>query len=193
MTIDIFNPDPVVRISMYVTGAILLSLVILVIAAVWKILVKGSERGWKVLIPLLNSHALYKITWNKSVFWTDLILDISGSVLLGLSGGSLLSRYAASFAEAGLPSFDLQPYLFGSGTLLPPWCCLVAFILLTASGILHLIRTYKLSRAFDHGLGFFCGLLFFPVIFLLILAFDKHQYYVGPNRTVTVEQMKRIR
>ena len=193
MNIDWNNPDPVLLTALYVTGAVTLVLGILTLIAAWRIYVKGGERGWKVLIPIMSRYAFYKIVWDKNVFWADLLLESAGVILLGFSGGSLLDRYAPAISAAGLPLPDLKPYLIGSGTALPSWCCLIAFILLAAVSVIRLIRTYKLSKSFDHGFLFFLCLLFFPIISLLVLGFGKHQFYVGPNRTVTVENMERIR
>lgn len=49
-----------------------------------------------------------------------------------------------------------------------------------AAGILSLIKLYKLSRSFGHGIGYTLGLIFLNPVFMLLLAFGKKSQYVGP-------------
>ena len=45
-----------------------------------------------------------------------------------------------------------------------------------AVGILSLIETWKLSKAYGHGFGYFLGLIFLQPIFILILGFGSSRY-----------------
>ena len=44
------------------------------------------------------------------------------------------------------------------------------------SGIASIYSSYKLSKAFGYGLGFTLGIIFLPIIFLPILAFNNSEY-----------------
>lgn len=51
---------------------------------------------------------------------------------------------------------------------------------LAISYVLYFLNLVKLARAFGHGVGFAVGMFFFPVIFMLILGFERSQY-LGPQ------------
>ena len=48
-----------------------------------------------------------------------------------------------------------------------------------AAGIFSILTMIKLSKAFNQDTGFAVGLIFLPVIFMAILAFDKNKEYAG--------------
>ena len=58
---------------------------------------------------------------------------------------------------------------------LNPWLIILSFIPYV-SLILSIVIWYKLSKAFDKGIGFTLGLIFLDIIFLFILAFDDSEY-----------------
>ena len=62
-----------------------------------------------------------------------------------------------------------------------PWWILIVFIPFIGSliyGIIKIISRFKLSKAFKKGAGFGFGLLFLPLIFESILAFNSNIKYV---------------
>lgn len=44
------------------------------------------------------------------------------------------------------------------------------------ASIITLIETYKVSKSFGHGIGYFLGLIFLRAIFTIIIGFGKSQY-----------------
>lgn len=95
----------------------------------------------------------------------------------------LIIAFWRIFTKAGEPGWaSLIPFYntyimykiaWGNG-----WLFLLSFIPLVGMFV-ALVALYKLCVAFDHGAGFFLGLLFLSPIFLLILAFGSSEY-VGP-------------
>lgn len=57
-----------------VATVIALVLVVLVIAAVWRIFAKAGEPGWKALIPFYNLYIEYKLFWGNG--WLFLLTCI---------------------------------------------------------------------------------------------------------------------
>ena len=45
--------------------------------------------------------------------------------------------------------------------------------------VVSIIYCNRLSKSFGHGIGFTLGLIFIPVVFMAILAFNKDEY-IGP-------------
>lgn len=68
--------------------------------------------------------------------------------------------------------FDMS---FGNG-----WLFLLCFVP-CVNVVMLIIMWIKLAQAFGKGAGFGIGILFFPYIFLMILAFGDAQYY-GPSQ-----------
>ncbi len=130
-----------------VTGVIAIVLYILYIVASWKLFAKAGEAGWKSLIPFLNGHVLYRIAWKPAWFWIGVLLDIA---LLVLSYFNPDSENMILLAISG------------------------ALGLITI--IIHITFSVKLSKAFGHGGGYALGLIFFPSIFWLILAYGESEY-----------------
>ncbi len=56
----------------------------------------------------------------------------------------------------------------------------IGTLLSIASGIIGIIQTHKMSKAYGHDIGFTLGLLFLNPIFILILAFGQSEY-IGPQ------------
>lgn len=57
---------------------------------------------------------------------------------------------------------------------------MVGSLLSIISGIVGISHSYKMSRAFGHGIGFAVGLVFLNPIFIMILGFG-HSRYEGPQ------------
>ena len=88
------------------------------------------------------------------------------------------------FVKAGKPGWAcLAPFYsqyclfdiaWGSG-----WLFLLSFVPCVGF-VMAIILNIKLAQAFGKGVGFAVGLIFLPIIFLLILAFSKDEY-IGPQ------------
>lgn len=53
---------------------------------------------------------------------------------------------------------------------------MISWVLTLANFIVWIIITVKVAKSFGKGVGFILGLIFLPVIFSLILAFDKSEH-----------------
>lgn len=129
----------------------LIWLVISIIAS-WRIFTKAGEAGWKCLIPFYNSYVQFSFTWNTNIFWVWFGLSMVSN-LISIIGGK-------------------NPGMIIS---------LISFAIAVVVGVISIIATHKLSKAFGHGVGFTLGLLFLNPIFMLILAFGSSEYQGIPD------------
>ena len=88
-------------------------------------------------------------------------------------------------------TYTLFEITWGNG-----WLFLLIFLAIIpvvgalALGVIGIITTCKLGKAFGKSTGFILGLIFLAPIFYAILAFDKSQYLGVPKKNVTYEQPK---
>ena len=136
---------------------------ILSIIAYWKIFEKAGEKGWKILIPFYNLYIMYKIVNMKNWFWTIFFMGCATSIVMAFDGTANLS----TMSEAELSAFDWSAHPSTIAMLV------VELILGIWSGILFAWRN---AKVFGHGIGYTIGLLFFPNIFWLIIAFSNDKY-----------------
>ena len=142
------------------TVSVTISLVttVLILIAYWKIFVKMGEPGWKSIIPIYNNYTLYTKIWNLK--WFIITLAVECAVVI---------------AFAFFPIYDFSAPASSVSVV-----ATVALLVLSIFAVvISIIMWSKLSRAFGHGAGFTLGLIFFPVIFLLILAFSSDRYQAG--------------
>lgn len=132
-----------------IIGAIAIVCAILMIAAVWRILKKSGNAGWKALIPIYNNYMLYKISWKKKFFWLSLLMAVIGGV-----------------CNACIPYLPQYGFYLALGY--------DVFILI--SMIFDIVMTVKLAKAFRKGGGFAVGMILLPVIFYPILGFGKAKF-----------------
>lgn len=66
---------------------------VLYIVSWWVMFKKAGDKGWKAIIPFYNVYTMYKLTWDKSMFWVILALDIIAGILLCI--GQLWSVWVA--------------------------------------------------------------------------------------------------
>ena len=122
---------------------------ILQIVANWRIFTKAGEAGWKSIIPVYGDYISYKIVWQTGYFWLMFVLDI-------------ISSWIQNYANPA-----------GDSTLLLMIVSLIRII----TGIIGIMYSVKLARAFGRGIGFAIGLIFLQPIFMLILGFGSDRYY----------------
>ncbi len=134
---------------MLLWGVLLLFFCILCVVANWRMFEKAGERGWLCLIPFLSGHVAFKIAWHPFFFWFNAAL---------LFGSEILN---AMIVEGGVNM---------------PYVILAALALSIASIIISVTHSFKLSRAFGHGVGFALGLVFLPYIFIPILGLGRSVY-----------------
>lgn len=145
---------------MLISLALSAVLYIIDVIASWKLFSKAGRRGWLALIPLVKDCVLFKIVWKRSKFWklfwySFIIGLISGvletGLLLGLPGGEYITI-----------ALSVISVIFSIGV-----------------AIIGIQLPFKISYAYGHGTLFGLGLLFFPYIFKLILAFGRSEYQYG--------------
>lgn len=136
-----------------VTTLIALAMMIISIVAMWKILEKANEPGWKSLIPVYNVYMLFRIAWKPGMFW----------VMLGLSIGAPLLTMLMFLEEAMLA---IEP--------------LLALAAVIAVMVIVIILNVKLAKAFGQPGVFAVGLILLGFIFQCILAFGSAEY-IGPQ------------
>ena len=136
---------------------------VLTVIAGWKIFEKAGEKGWKALIPIYNLYIMYKIVGMTGWFWATIIVAVIASVIM--TANSAPNVYVATTDEILAYNFFASPLVI---------IALVAEIVVTA--VASILYSWRLSKVFGHGVGYFIGLIFLPNIFWLILGFDKSKY-----------------
>lgn len=137
--------------GIYVTIA--LAWWLLQIIANWRIFTKAGEAGWKSIIPVYSDYISYKIAWQTSYFWLVFILGIIASCVQAYANPN------------------------GDNVMLLMIVSLIKII----TGIIGIMYSVKLARAFGRGTGFALGLIFLSPIFMLILGLGDDRYY-GADR-----------
>ncbi|WP_226895514.1 DUF5684 domain-containing protein [Luteolibacter marinus] len=66
-----------------IPGIIGLLIIILVIAALWKVFVKAGQPGWAAIVPIYNAVILLKIT-GKPMWWIILMFIPLVNVVIGI-------------------------------------------------------------------------------------------------------------
>ncbi|MBQ9017904.1 hypothetical protein IJ118_02480 [Candidatus Saccharibacteria bacterium] len=137
-------------------------LYILLIIAGWRILRKAGEPGWKIIIPIYGLYTLYKIVNMRAWFWITFLLNCVLAVL------TIAAQNDINAYNAGTLSASQSPLLIAT----------VIFVFISAifDFIVTIIYSYRLSKAFGHGIGFTIGLFFLPFIFQFVIAFSKDKY-----------------
>ena len=161
---------------------------VLHLIATWRMFKAGGEGGWKSLIPFLNQYTLDKLTWSKRIFWVSLILAVSGVLLFCIGTGVLLVpiiRESGRFVIGDTPG-EVYKTLQRIFSGVPAWqiivggiIVLIGELIMLALCVIRIISYYHVSKAYNHGVGYFFGLLLFPAIFWLIIGFDGNLKYCG--------------
>lgn len=128
----------------------------------WKMFEKADEKGWKALIPIYGEYINCKIVGKVKIFWVNLISTISFLILSSII----------------LVISQVNPTEFLLGVLV--------FLAITYSIILivcEVIKDFATAKVFGQESIFGLGLLFLPIIFVAIIAFDKKIRYVYNDTT----------
>lgn len=154
----IMNNDLFLMKNIDSTFALYIILVIFIVVTIaqWILFKKAGEFGWKSLIPIYSLYIyITKIARKHPMcFWFPTLSSLGILILLNF--------------------YKIQDGYINSFTM-----NLIAFFIFV-SGILNLIIyslvTISISRNFGHGLVYALGLIFFPYIFLIILAFGNSKF-----------------
>lgn len=154
----------------YVTS---LAATVLTIVALWKTYAKANEPGWAVLIPFYGDYVLFKISGKRKLFWAYLGIVIGMIVLyigffislFGLIGKGLTSHYRSDEYEGWIFVFVL--------CLIGIVACAIALL------VIQIFQCIGLAKSFGLSGGYAVGLIFIPVVFYCIIAFNNKIRYVG--------------
>lgn|GEM_PF-407369 len=138
------------------------------IIGLWGILRKTGEKPWKAVIPAYNGYLLYRISWRTSMFFLGLVSAAAAEIVL-----------LAGVEEA---SDNQTMIMFLLGVL----CLLLLCI------FIGIIMHIKLGRSFGKSKAFIAGLVLLPSIFIIVLGWDKSQYFGGQNEAVPFSRKKKI-
>ena len=106
---------------------------------------------------------MYKIVGMTGWFWATLIIGIVASIIM--SANSAPNFYIASNEEIMAYNFAASPIV------------IIALVVEAIVGVWAAIMySWRLSKVFGHGVGYFIGLIFLPNIFWLILGFGRSKY-----------------
>lgn len=118
---------------------------------------------------------------DASVYLNEVESRTASGVITAVVTILLVVAYWRIFEKAGEPgwksiiplysSYTLCKLVFSSG-----WFFLLELIPVVGF-VVRVVRRYRLSRAFGHGVGFTLGLIFLPNIFTLILGFNKDEFH----------------
>ena len=128
----------------------------------WKMFEKAGEKGWKYLIPIYGDYIDCKIIGKVKIFWVNLISTI---------GFIVLSSILLAISQVSQTEFLFLVLLFLSITSL--------IIIM----VCQVIKAFATTKAFGQESIFGLGLLFLPIIFVAIIAFDKKIRYVYNDTT----------
>ena len=140
--------------------AILVGVAVLQYVGWWKVFVKAGQPGWKCLIPFYNGHVMYKLVWKPVYYWLTLVFALAVMVLVSV-------WTALTMDGNGPAAFTAVTWIIYFAYLIVALVWAVKFCV-------------KLARCFGHSGAFAAGLVFLPVVFLLILAFGKDTYLGNP-------------
>ena len=129
-----------------ILAIILIAAAVLFTAAEWRILTKAGEKGWKSLVPVYSVFISHHIVGMSHVWF---ILEVVIWVIE-------IVFELVKLPEAVVLGFGIAAGIF---TIVSEW--------------IHVIR---LCNCFGKGLGFKIGMLLFPNLFLLIIAYGKAEY-----------------
>ena len=128
----------------------------------WKMFEKAGEKGWKYLIPIYGDYIDCKIIGKVKIFWVNLISTI---------GFIVLSSILLAISQVSQTEFLFLVLLFLSITYL--------IIII----VCQVIKAFATAKVFGQESIFGLGLLFLPIIFVAIIAFDKKIRYVYNDTT----------
>ena len=140
---------------LFVFLAVGVLLAVLYIIAYWRIFKKADRSGWNVFIPIIGTYRFYQIAGAVDLFWKAILYGVILEVC------DILPDLAPATMAKTIPALIVA---------------IIGLVTSIASLILSIKFASRLSNAFGHGFCFTLGLIFFPYIFILILAFGRSKY-----------------
>jgi hypothetical protein len=88
----------------FILVIIYIAIIVLEIAALWKLFVKAGQPGWAAIIPIYNLYVLLKVIgrppWWLALFLVGVIVPFVGWILLVVIGIIVAIDLAKSFAKS---------------------------------------------------------------------------------------------
>ena len=121
---------------------------VLYVIGLIKMFRKMGEPGWKAIIPIYNEYTVYKRVWSTGMFCISLGITVVAAVINAMSQAGAISTVLA----------------------------VIYLIFSLLSLVFYIISKYKLSKAFDGGIGMALVLIILPSIGTIILGFSGFRY-----------------
>lgn len=132
---------------------IVVFIVFLPAIASWKLFKKVGIPGYKSLIPIYNEYLLLKIS-GMSGLW---LIVIYASIIVG---------YISDYYKDSLPNYFY----------------IILMIMAILNFIFSILRSIKLSKAFDKGIIFMIFMFFFPRLSEIVLGMGRSKYVGHYNK-----------
>lgn len=150
---------------------------------------KSGNPWWGLLIPFYSTYVLCKMGKKPKLFWVYLPFQIIAYAILVASMFLYFQMISIAFSYTAGPNIsdELANYLDGLvGDNIAVLLAIVAASSLfsIAASILEIILSVSIAKAFGRSGWFGVGLLFIPVVFWAILAFDSTIEYVRDDLPV---------
>ena len=122
----------------------------------WKLFVYSTVSSlFSEFIPIIGTYRFYQIAGAVDLFWKAILYGVILEVC------DILPDLAPATMAKTIPALIVA---------------IIGLVTSIASLILSIKFASRLSNAFGHGFWFTLGLIFFPYIFILILAFGRSKY-----------------
>lgn len=146
-------------VSSIIAPVIVLLMIVLIIAGMWKVFQKAGESGWKALIPFYNIYIMFRISGHSGWWLAALFLP-----LFAIIAGAFTVDAPEMFSPAagGLSGFGLFVNLFAAT--------------IQISVLVSAVMLYDVSRSFGKSLAFTIGLGILPFVFWPMLGFGDASY-----------------
>ncbi len=151
---------------------------------------KSGNPWWGLLIPFYSTYVLCKMGKKPKLFWVYLPIEILLGAVYSVFSFIYVQTLSFAFYSAAVGqniSDDIADYLTEllDGNMLALLAVLaVALVVSIASLIISVILCISIAKAFGRSGWFGVGLLFVPVVFWAILAFDSTIEYVRDDLPV---------
>jgi len=166
-----------------IASIIILAVLVVTLAGIWKTFTKAGESGWKALIPIYNNYIMLKIGGHSGWWVLTFVLPIIPWLIALLTASANAQTTTAMEGTTSLPvgQLNVSPdQIFGIGgavaVVLVTMIMLLVFAYFQLFMLVSVVMTYDVARSFGKGVGFAWGLFVLPVVFWPILGFGDAEY-----------------
>ncbi len=173
--IDFFSSNGRIVVSLF--GQMLsIGVSVFMVVVYWFLFQKAHEPGWASLIPYYNQYIAFKVAGKKNLFWAWLAVQIVYLIAAVVMAFSMIMIFATGIASLGygrgLEYVGISAFVFFVSIV-------VVAIALLAMFVFMIFQAIGIAKNFQAGGGFAVGIIFFPYVFLAILAFSQKYQYRG--------------